>query len=83
MIMENKPSEGVILSVEADDFDDHQKNGPPYTFRLDPNAPDDIKAKFEVTTSDGERLKEMMRRARSEKNVCGGEYFFSGVYCPI
>ena len=48
--MENKSPEGVVIPVEADDFDDHQWNGPPYTFALDPDAPAELHSMFSVTT---------------------------------
>ena len=48
--MENKPPEGVVIPVEADDFDDHRWNGPPYTFVLDPDAPEELRNMFSVTT---------------------------------
>ncbi|XP_037090914.1 DE-cadherin-like [Pollicipes pollicipes] len=50
VIMENKPFDGIVIPVEADDFDDHQRNGPPYTFQLDPQAPADLRNKFSVIT---------------------------------
>ncbi|XP_043190768.1 DE-cadherin-like isoform X2 [Amphibalanus amphitrite] len=50
VIMENKSPEGVVIPVEADDFDDHQWNGPPYTFALDPDAPAELHDMFSVTT---------------------------------
>ena len=53
VIMKNRDIEGISISVEADDFDDHVLNGPPFSFEMDPSADQDIRDKFEVTT-DGE-----------------------------
>lgn len=48
---------GKIAEIQAADLDDRAAgNGPPFIFRLDPNAPLDIKNKFEVShdpTNDG------------------------------
>lgn len=48
MIRENTEAVNIRLPVEADDFDDHTQNGPPYSFRLDPNAGYSIRSKFKV-----------------------------------
>ena len=53
VIMENKPFDGIVIPVEADDFDDHLRNGPPYSFRLDPAAPEELRRQFSVTTVGG------------------------------
>ncbi|UYV85015.1 hmr-1 [Cordylochernes scorpioides] len=48
VIMENSPPQKVE-EVQATDDDDRSKgNGPPFTFRMDPNAPDTIKMLFNV-----------------------------------
>ncbi|XP_037090978.1 DE-cadherin-like [Pollicipes pollicipes] len=51
VIMENKSPDDIVISVEADDYDDHEKNGPPYTFWLDPSSSADIRNKFGVRTA--------------------------------
>ncbi|XP_043236819.1 neural-cadherin-like isoform X1 [Amphibalanus amphitrite] len=50
VIMENKSPEGVVIPVEAEDFDDQTRNGPPYSFLLDPAAPAELRRQFSVTT---------------------------------
>ncbi|XP_043205387.1 DE-cadherin-like isoform X2 [Amphibalanus amphitrite] len=52
VIMENRKIDGISISVEADDFDDTEMNGAPFSFELDPAASDDIRSKFSVTTGD-------------------------------
>ena len=48
VIPENKPPQKVIEVLATDDDDRSKSNGPPFTFRMDPTADDEIKASFEV-----------------------------------
>ncbi|XP_074602495.1 neural cadherin isoform X1 [Brevipalpus obovatus] len=48
VIMEHEPPQKVEEILATDDDDRSKGNGPPYTFRLDPNAPEAIKSSFEV-----------------------------------
>ena len=43
---ENQPA-GEIMTLTAKDHDE-LKNGPPFTFRLDPNADAEIRNLFEI-----------------------------------
>lgn len=48
VIMEHSPPQKVVEILATDDDDRSKGNGPPFTFRMDPNAPDIIKKFFEV-----------------------------------
>lgn len=48
VIMEHSPPQKVEEILATDDDDRSKVNGPPFSFRLDPNAPDIIKRLFEV-----------------------------------
>lgn len=46
--MEHSPPQKVEEILATDDDDRSKGNGPPFTFRMDPNAPDIIKQFFDV-----------------------------------
>ena len=48
VIMEHSPPQKVEEILATDDDDRSKGNGPPFTFRMDPNAPDIIKKFFEI-----------------------------------
>lgn len=48
VIMEHSPPQKVEEILATDDDDRSKGNGPPFTFRMDPNAPDIIKKYFEI-----------------------------------
>ncbi|XP_055930136.1 neural-cadherin-like isoform X4 [Argiope bruennichi] len=48
VIMEHSPPQKVEEILATDDDDRSKGNGPPFTFRMDPNAPDIIKQFFDV-----------------------------------
>lgn len=48
VIMEHSPPQKVEEILATDDDDRSKGNGPPFTFRLDPNAPDVIKKLFDI-----------------------------------
>lgn len=53
IVYENSPP-GRIEEIQAADLDDrHAGNGPPFHFRMDPNAPPQIKELFEVSHESG------------------------------
>ncbi|XP_015784984.1 neural-cadherin [Tetranychus urticae] len=49
VIMEHEPPQKVEEILATDDDDRSKHNGPPFTFRMDPNAPDMIKNFFDLT----------------------------------
>lgn len=48
VIMEHSPPQKVEEILATDDDDRSKGNGPPFTFRMDPNAPDIIKKFFDI-----------------------------------
>ncbi|XP_022238088.1 neural-cadherin-like [Limulus polyphemus] len=48
VVYENKPPQKVVEIRATDDDDRSKNNGPPFTFRMDFNAPPSIKSFFEV-----------------------------------
>lgn len=45
-----------VIEISATDDDDRSKsNGPPFTFRMDPNADDIIRASFKVESDNSKR----------------------------
>lgn len=49
VIMEHEPPGRVVEILATDDDDRSKSNGPPFTFRMDPNAPEVIKNYFDLT----------------------------------
>lgn len=48
------PPRRVVEILATDDDDRSRSNGPPFTFRMDPNADDVIKASFKVESDNSE-----------------------------
>lgn len=48
VLPEHQPPRKVVEVLATDDDDRSKGNGPPFTFRMDPNAADEIKASFKV-----------------------------------
>lgn len=48
VLPEHVPPRKVVEVLATDDDDRSKSNGPPFTFRLDPNADDVIRASFKV-----------------------------------
>lgn len=48
MLPEHVPPRKVVEVLATDDDDRSKSNGPPFTFRMDPNADDIIRASFKV-----------------------------------
>lgn len=48
VLQEFLPPRRVVEILATDDDDRSRSNGPPFTFRMDPNADDVIKASFKV-----------------------------------
>ncbi|CAG7819551.1 unnamed protein product [Allacma fusca] len=48
VLPEHQPPKKVVEVLATDDDDRSKGNGPPFTFRMDPNAADEIKASFKV-----------------------------------
>ena len=48
VLAEHQPPKKVVEVLATDDDDRSKGNGPPFTFRMDPNAADEIKASFKV-----------------------------------
>lgn len=48
ILTEHVPPRKVVEVLATDDDDRSKSNGPPFTFRLDPNADDVIRASFKV-----------------------------------
>lgn len=48
ILPEHVPPRKVVEVLATDDDDRSRSNGPPFTFRLDPNADDVIRASFKV-----------------------------------
>jgi len=48
VLPEHAPPRKVVEVLATDDDDRSKGNGPPFTFRMDPNAADEIKASFKV-----------------------------------
>ena len=48
MLPEHVPPRKVIEILATDDDDRSKGNGPPFYFRMDPNADDEIRASFKV-----------------------------------
>lgn len=61
---ENTPP-GTIASLAAKDLDS-EENGPPFTFRIDVSASDDIKTKFAISGSSLEALKTLDREEQKQ-----------------
>ncbi|XP_035701024.1 neural-cadherin isoform X3 [Folsomia candida] len=51
VLPEHTPPRKVVEVLATDDDDRSKGNGPPFTFRMDPNAGDEIKASFKVEHS--------------------------------
>lgn len=48
VLPEHVPPRKVVEVLATDDDDRSKSNGPPFTFRMDPNADDIIRASFKV-----------------------------------
>jgi len=48
VLPEHVPARKVVEVLATDDDDRSKSNGPPFTFRMDPNADDVIRASFKV-----------------------------------
>lgn len=71
VIMENSPPQRVEQILATDDDDRSKGNGPPFTFRLDPNAPDIIRQFFDVqhdpTGANGDGMAVVNSRVRFDR----------------
>lgn len=61
---ENQPP-GTIASLAAKDLDS-EENGPPFTFRIDVTASEDIQTKFAISGSSLEALKTLDREEQKQ-----------------
>lgn len=69
VVYENSPP-GKIEEIQAADPDDgNDGNGPPFVFRMDPNAPQQIKEIFEVSHNVGENFATVYTRQVLDREV--------------
>jgi hypothetical protein len=68
VLPEHVPARKVVEVLATDDDDRSKSNGPPFTFRMDPNADDVIRASFKV---------------EHDQSTYNQRYFFSICYRPV
>lgn len=77
ILTEHVPPRKVVEVLATDDDDRSKSNGPPFTFRLDPNADDVIRASFKV---EHDQSKKITIYFNNNNKICAVLYLFLKIF---